>query len=40
MAALCLLSAADPVTVVRDFENLIAELPALLPAAATDGGDR
>ncbi|MET7363765.1 ATP-grasp domain-containing protein [Streptomyces sp. NPDC005562] len=33
MAALCLLSAADPRTVLRDFETLIDALPRVLPAA-------
>ncbi|MEC4018632.1 ATP-grasp domain-containing protein [Streptomyces sp. H27-D2] len=38
MAALCLLSAARPVTVIRDFEALTAAFPGVLPAAAKDGG--
>lgn len=33
MAALCLLSAADPRTVLRDFETLVDALPRILPAA-------
>ncbi|WP_329416517.1 ATP-grasp domain-containing protein [Streptomyces sp. NBC_00704] len=33
MAALCLLSAADPRTVLRDFETLVDALPRVLPAA-------
>ncbi|MEU8956288.1 ATP-grasp domain-containing protein [Streptomyces sp. NPDC048518] len=33
MAALCLLSATDPRTVLRDFETLIDALPRVLPAA-------
>ncbi|MEV8313382.1 ATP-grasp domain-containing protein [Streptomyces sp. NPDC059900] len=33
MAALCLLSAADPRTVLRDFEALVGALPRILPAA-------
>ncbi|QPP07645.1 ATP-grasp domain-containing protein [Streptomyces bathyalis] len=33
MAALCLLSAADARTVLRDFTNLVDALPAVLPAA-------
>lgn len=33
MAALCLLSAADPKTVLRDFEALVDALPRVLPAA-------
>ncbi|KUJ65617.1 l-amino acid ligase [Streptomyces albus subsp. albus] len=39
MAALCLLSASDPVTVIRDFETLTDALPDVLPAAV-DGGRR
>ena len=37
MAALCLLSAVDPQTVIRDFETLIDALPHVLPAAAPQG---
>ncbi|MER5258146.1 ATP-grasp domain-containing protein [Streptomyces sp. NPDC002855] len=33
MAALCLLSATDPATVLRDFETLVDALPRVLPAA-------
>lgn len=33
MAALCLLSATDPRTVLRDFETLVDALPRVLPAA-------
>jgi biotin carboxylase len=33
MAALCLLFAADPRTVLRDFETLVSALPRVLPAA-------
>ncbi|WP_369372736.1 acetyl-CoA carboxylase biotin carboxylase subunit family protein [Streptomyces sp. cg36] len=33
MAALCLLSATDPRTVLRDFETLVDALPKVLPAA-------
>ncbi|MER5970563.1 ATP-grasp domain-containing protein [Streptomyces sp. NPDC002055] len=33
MAALCLLAAVDPVTVIRDFEALVDALPKVLPAA-------
>ncbi|MFB7644028.1 acetyl-CoA carboxylase biotin carboxylase subunit family protein [Streptomyces sp. NPDC056084] len=33
MAALCLLSATDPRTVLRDFESLVDALPRVLPAA-------
>ncbi|MFI5701030.1 acetyl-CoA carboxylase biotin carboxylase subunit family protein [Streptomyces xanthochromogenes] len=33
MAALCLLSATDPRTVLRDFETLVDALPGVLPAA-------
>ncbi|MGE6736953.1 ATP-grasp domain-containing protein, partial [Streptomyces sp. NPDC059900] len=33
MAALCLLSAADPRTVLRDFEALVGALPRIRPAA-------
>ncbi|MEV6759021.1 ATP-grasp domain-containing protein [Streptomyces sp. NPDC051214] len=33
MAALCLLSATDPSTVLRDFETLVDALPRVLPAA-------
>lgn len=37
MAALCLLSAADPRTVLRDFEALVDALPRVLPAALPEG---
>ncbi|MEV7405219.1 ATP-grasp domain-containing protein [Streptomyces sp. NPDC091267] len=37
MAALCLLSAADPRTVLRDFETLVDALPQVLPAALPEG---
>ncbi|MFJ4876907.1 acetyl-CoA carboxylase biotin carboxylase subunit family protein [Streptomyces sp. NPDC088745] len=36
MAALCLLSAADARTVLRDFETLVDALPRVLPAARTE----
>ncbi|MFD5357691.1 ATP-grasp domain-containing protein, partial [Streptomyces sp. NPDC058657] len=32
MAALCLLSATGPLTVLRDFETLVDALPKVLPA--------
>ncbi|MFH8370475.1 acetyl-CoA carboxylase biotin carboxylase subunit family protein [Streptomyces sp. NPDC018031] len=38
MAALCLLSASDPVTVIRDFETLTDALPDVLPAVPDGGG--
>ncbi|MGW1893879.1 ATP-grasp domain-containing protein [Streptomyces sp. NPDC002004] len=37
MAALCLLSADDPQTVVGDFAALVDALPRLLPTAVTEG---
>ncbi|MFE6166211.1 acetyl-CoA carboxylase biotin carboxylase subunit family protein [Streptomyces sp. NPDC056486] len=36
MAALCLLSATDPRTVLRDFETLVDALPRVLPAARSE----
>ncbi|MEV2245494.1 ATP-grasp domain-containing protein [Streptomyces sp. NPDC049970] len=36
MAALCLLAAADPRTVLRDFETLVDVLPQVLPAATSE----
>lgn len=36
MAALCLLSALDPQTVVRDFRTLVDALPQVLPAASPE----
>lgn len=36
MAALCLLSAADPRTVLRDFETLVDALPRVLPTAQSE----
>ncbi|CAM5702794.1 hypothetical protein SALBM135S_00562 [Streptomyces alboniger] len=36
MAALCLLSAADARTVLRDFETLVDALPRVLPAAESE----
>ncbi len=36
MAALCLLSALDPQTVVRDFRTLVDALPQVLPAASSE----
>ncbi|MEU8890874.1 ATP-grasp domain-containing protein [Streptomyces sp. NPDC048442] len=36
MAALCLLSATDPRTVLRDFETLVDALPKVLPAASPE----
>lgn len=36
MAALCLLSAANPRTVLRDFETLVDALPRVLPAAQSE----
>ncbi|MEU6083781.1 ATP-grasp domain-containing protein [Streptomyces sp. NPDC047108] len=40
MAALCLLNAVDPVTVVRDFESLVDAMPRVLPAAECTEGVR
>ncbi|MFF0744867.1 acetyl-CoA carboxylase biotin carboxylase subunit family protein [Streptomyces sp. NPDC004111] len=40
MAALCLLSATDPRTVLRDFEELVDALPRVLPAARAEGAVR
>ncbi|MGI5261970.1 ATP-grasp domain-containing protein [Streptomyces angustmyceticus] len=36
MAALCLLSAADPETVIRDFRTLVDALPKVLPHGTTE----
>jgi len=36
MAALCLLSAADPETVIRDFRTLVDDLPKVLPHGTTE----
>lgn len=40
MAALCLLSATDPRTVLRDFETLVDALPRVLPAAQPEEASR
>jgi hypothetical protein len=36
MAALCLLSAVDPQTVIRDFRTLVDVLPHVLPLASDE----
>ena len=36
MAALCLLSATDPQTVLRDFRTLVDALPQVLPALGAE----